>query len=254
MAPADPGQRPLSPLTAGAVASLHRYPVKSMTGETVAALDVEDRGVVGDRLWAVLTADGRIGSGKRTRRFEPVDGLLRLRARLEDGIPVVGLPGGEWVAVSDPGAGAQLTRHLGREVTLAREADVDHFDDGPVSLVAAASVDALAAELGADLDPARFRPNLVVAGWPAYAEDALVGHIVRIGGEVGGVLLEVTTRSPRCVMVAMESADLPAQPGVLRATGRANDACLGVIARVLRPGRIRAGDPVEVLAERMVDH
>ena len=229
----------------GSVASLHRYPVKSMTGETLEVLDLDDRGVVGDRSWAVRTESGRIGSGKRTRRFEAVEGLLRLRARLGEAGPVVMLPDGESFDVTAAGAGDALSRHLGAAVTLAPEDEVDHFDDGPVSLLGLASVDALAAELGAEVDPGRFRANIVVEGWPAYAEDARVGRTLRLGGQVDGVLLEVTMRSPRCVMVDMESADLPLQPGVLRAAGRANEACLGVIARVVRPGRVRLGDRVE---------
>lgn len=224
--------------------SLHRYPVKSMAGETVEVLACDERGGVGDRAWALRTASGRIGSGKRTRRFEPVDGLLRLRAHTEDGVPVVTLPSGESFPVSDPGAAAALTDHLGVEVTLARESDVDHFDDGPVSVLAQASVEALGGELGAEVASARFRPNVLVEGWPAFAEDQLVGRTLR----VGGVVLEVTMRSPRCVMVDMESADLPPQTGVLRAAGRANSACLGVIARVVEPGRIQVGDRVVVEA------
>ncbi len=218
-----------------------------MTGEAVSALDVDERGVVGDRLWAVRTPEGRIGSGKNTRRFQAVDGLLRLRAVGQDSAPMIVLPDGESFVVTSPDADDRLSRHLGREVRLAREDEVDHFDDGPVSLIGAASVDALAAELGADLDPLRFRPNLVVSGWPAYAEDALVGRTLR----VGSVLLEVMMRSPRCVMVDMETADLPEQRGVLRAAGRANEACLGVIARVVEPGRVSVGDPVEVVRWRL---
>lgn len=217
-----------------------------MTGETVPELDCDHRGCVGDRTWAVLTPVGRIGSGKRTRRFERVDGLLALRARTEAEGPVVVLPTGRTLAVTDPAVDAALSDHLGREVSVGQEDGIDHFDDGPVSILAAASVDALAAELGAEIDPARFRPNIVVAGWPAYAEDALVGRVLR----VGEVLLEVTMRSPRCVMVDMETADLPSQPGVLRAVGQVNEACLGVIARVVQPGRMRAGDRVEVVARQ----
>lgn len=243
MAPTHPGQRPLNGLPGATVASLHRYPVKSTTGETVAGLRIEERGVVGDRLWAVVTENGRIGSGKTTRRFERVDGLLAVRAHADEPDPVVTLPSGESFATTDPAADAALSEHLGRALRLVRETTVDHFDDGPVSLVGAASVDALAAELGTEVDPLRFRPNLVVTGWAAYAEDTLVGRTLRIGD----VLLEVTMRSPRCVMVDMETADLPEQPGVLRAAGRVNEACLGVVARVVHPGRVRAGDRVETL-------
>jgi uncharacterized protein YcbX len=54
----------------GTVAQLARYPVKSMAGERLGEATVEHRGLVGDRGWAVYTADGGIGSGKRTRRCE----------------------------------------------------------------------------------------------------------------------------------------------------------------------------------------
>lgn len=60
--------------------SLHRFPVKSMSGEERNHLDVDARGCVGDRVWSVRTADGKIGSGKNTRRFAAVPGLLELRA------------------------------------------------------------------------------------------------------------------------------------------------------------------------------
>jgi MOSC domain-containing protein YiiM len=106
--------------------------------------------------------------------------------------------------------------------------------------VATASVDAVGAEAGHAIDPARFRANVLLEGLPAFGEDALVGQRVR----VGSALLEVTMRSPRCVMIDMESADLPAEHGNLLATGRANGACIGVIARVVEPGRISRGDAV----------
>src|SRR3712207_6426401 len=39
----------------GRVAALTRYPVKSMTGESLPEASVEPRGLVGDRGWAVYT-------------------------------------------------------------------------------------------------------------------------------------------------------------------------------------------------------
>jgi len=47
----------------GTVALLARYPVKSMRGETLEHVEVEPRGLSGDRGWAVYTDDGGIGSG-----------------------------------------------------------------------------------------------------------------------------------------------------------------------------------------------
>ena len=54
------------------VASLHRYPVKSLLGEDLDELTLDERGVVGDRLWSVRTRADKIGSGKSTSRFEAV--------------------------------------------------------------------------------------------------------------------------------------------------------------------------------------
>ena len=131
-----------------------------------------------------------------------------------------------------------LTDLVGQPVTVARETTVSHYDDGPVSLLGLASVDALAAETGADIDPARFRANVLLAGTPAMAEDDFVGRQVSVGTAV----LEVTMRSTRCVMIDMATADLPPQHGNLLAVGRLNQTCLGVIAKVVRPGRVRVGD------------
>jgi uncharacterized protein YcbX len=104
------------------------------------------------------------------------------------------------------------------------------------------SVAALCGEVGSDVDVARFRPNIVLAGTAALEEDGWVGRRLTIGGGV----LEVTMRSPRCVMIDMETADLPAQPGNLLAAGRLNEARLGIVARVLRPGRLSVDDPVRI--------
>ena len=51
----------------GSVAALWRYPVKSMMGEELNASDITDRGLLGDRQFAVVDrATGKVG-GPRTR-------------------------------------------------------------------------------------------------------------------------------------------------------------------------------------------
>jgi uncharacterized protein len=229
--------------TGGRVLSLHRYPVKSLLGEELDVLDVDERGVTGDRLWSVRTPDNKIGSGKTTRRFAAIPGLLMLRARTVDGQVEITLPKGGTCLAHDPKAARTLADHFKRPLTLARESDVSHFDDGPVSLLAVESVAAVCGDRRVCIDASRFRSNIVLGGLPPLGEDALVGRLI----SVGEVRLEVTMRSVRCVMVDMETADLPAQPGNLRGIGQANDACLGVVAQVVRPGRVRVGDRVRAL-------
>ena len=228
---------------AGRVAALHRYPVKSLAGESVGALDCDSRGFTGVRLWSVRTAADKIGSGKNTRRFAAVDGLMHVRARLAGDRVELELPDGRHCFVEEPAAAAWLSEHVGQPVTLARETSVSHFDDGPTSLLGLASVAALAAEAGAEIDPTRFRANILLDGTAALSEDAMIGHLLTIGTAV----LEVTMRSTRCVMIDMSTADLPAQHGNLLAVGRMNEACLGVIARVVVPGRVSVGDAVQHL-------
>lgn len=224
------------------VASLHHYPVKSLTGQECEQLVLDERGVVGDRLWSVRTADGKIGSGKTTRRFSAVLGLLDLRGVVHEGGVFVQFPDGELLPVEDERTAARISAHVGQPVTLARETDVMHFDDGPVSLLGSASLATLSAERGAEVAAARFRPNVVVATAAAYEEDGWIGKRVRIGTAV----LAVTMASPRCVMVDMATADLPEHHGNLRALGRMHDACLGVIATVVKPGQLRVGDTVMI--------
>jgi uncharacterized protein len=224
------------------VASLHRYPVKSMLGEPVHQLDIDQRGCVGDRWWSVRTSTDRIGSGKDTRRFSAVPGLLRMRAYERDGAVLVTFPDGTTCAVASQEAADRLSRHVGQPVTFARESVVSHFDDGAISLLGHSSVEAIAHERSEPVNPARFRANILIDGPSAFAEEAWVGRRVHIGTAV----LHVSMASPRCVMVNAATADLPAQPGNLAAIGRLNQARLGVVATVVAPGRITVGDELTV--------
>ncbi len=233
---------PLSP-AAGLVRSLHRYPVKSLGGETLERVAVDARGLAGDRAWAVQDPDGKLGSGKSTRRFRRMEGLLHLRASLDDEGPVVELPDGRRVRVGRPEADAALSVHVGRSVTLAPEAEVPFFDDGPVHLVTTSTLRALGD--GDELDPRRLRPNLVVETAEAgFVEDAWIGRQVAVGPDV---VLRVVDPMPRCVMVTMAQRGLAADPGVLRTIAAEHDNAAGVLLEVVRPGEVAAGDEVRLL-------
>src|SRR6266581_4656428 len=54
----------------GAVVSLWRYPVKSMMGEELNAAEVTDRGLLGDRAYALVDrSDGKVASAKNPRKW-----------------------------------------------------------------------------------------------------------------------------------------------------------------------------------------
>ncbi|CAM5316142.1 MOSC domain-containing protein [Streptomyces abikoensis] len=205
------------------------------------------RGLGGDRLFAVRDAGGKLGSGKNTRRFRRMPGLLHLRSRYPHGPaapPALLDPHG--TAVPDPDA--YLRRYLGREdVALAREEAVSHFDQLPLSVLTTATLDWVRAAVpGVPVDERRFRPNLVVSTPPGtrpFAEDDWLGRTARIGDTLR---VAFVSSSERCAMVNEAQQDLPHSPLVLRALARAHGTRLDALASVVTPGQMRCGDGVRL--------
>lgn len=230
---------------AGTVKSLWRYPVKSMTGEPCRGLVIDGRGVVGDRLFAVRDTQGKLGSGKNTRRFVKVEGLLDFRAAYDGGVPVITFPDGRSVRGDAPCVHAELTEALGRPVTLAREQSTPHFDNASIHLVTTSSLDWLKAKLpGSFIDERRFRPNVLVqTEGPGPVEQGWVGRTVRVGR---GVVLEVTHPTERCLMTNLAQPGVPEDKNIFACVGREADLKFGVYARIVAVGEINCGETVEV--------
>ena len=99
------------------VQSLRRYPVKSMLGESVERLFVDESGADGDRRSAVIdTVTGRIASAKQPRFWRA---LLKCSATWDAGRVVIRLPDATTAAVDDDGIDDVLSRLLGRAVFWA---------------------------------------------------------------------------------------------------------------------------------------
>jgi uncharacterized protein len=228
------------------IAELHRYPVKSLVGERLGVVAVDHRGVVGDRWWAVTDLDGKLGSGKSTRRFRHMGGLLDLTASYDDAVPVVTFPDGHRVEGPGEEVDAALSDHVGRPVRLRAEDRTLHLDEGPLHLLTIASLQELARHHGGPVPAARMRPSVLLdlPGARGFVEDAWVGRRIALGGEV---VLRITGQMPRCVMVDAGQHELPPDAGLLQTIGAVNGACLGVVADVLTPGRLAVGDRVTLL-------
>ena len=223
----------------GRVAAIERYPVKSLVGERLDQVTVEARGLAGDRLWSVRDLDGKLGSGKDSRRFRRMDGLLDLSAAYDGDVPVVSFPDGDVHRGPGPELDRALSDHVGRPVSLGREEAVSHFDDGPVHLVTTASLRTLADAYGLPVDWRRTRANFLVeldgGGLP---EHDWLGAQLRVGHEV---LLRIRDVMPRCVMVNAAQGGLPRDPGVLKAITDLSAGALGVVADVERGGTVAVG-------------
>jgi len=121
------------------------------------------------------------------------------------------------------------------------------FDAFPLLLLSDSALATLsAAAPGSRFDRRRFRANLLFeTDADGYPEDAWVGRRLRLGGAV----LEVHMRCPRCVATThpQRHGDLPKDPKIMRSLVREHGGDLGVYARVLEPGPVALGDRVEVL-------
>jgi uncharacterized protein YcbX len=110
--------------TMGSVVSLWRYPVKSMMGEELNAAEVLERGLLGDRAYALVDhADGKVASAKNPRKWSQ---LFDFRAAFVDApragaeVPPVRitLPDGTVITSDRSDVNQILSRALDREVTL----------------------------------------------------------------------------------------------------------------------------------------
>lgn len=109
-----------------------------------------------------------------------------------------------------------------------------------VHLVNRETVRALESELGAPVDPLRFRPNLVVDGLAAFAE---LDWPREKRLTIGGLAFEVVKRTERCAATTVNPAtavrDLQIPRHLMKTLGHTD---LGVYLRVVTPGRLAVGD------------
>jgi uncharacterized protein YcbX len=208
------------------VAELWRYPVKSMAGEQLEAVDLRADGIPGDRMLRVVDAAGRLV----TARTKP--GLLSLRASLASaGRPFVN--GVDWRSSAIARAVADVA---GDGARLVPADDGHAFDESPLLI----ATDGAIAALG--YDGRRFRPNVVIGGVHGMDERSWDGRRLR----AGNVDIDLGHLCARCVITTLDPDSLERNPDVLR---RVNAELGGKFARncwVARAGRIAIGNPVEL--------
>lgn len=213
------------------VSGLFVYPVKSMRGIPYAQVRLSTTGLQWDRQWMVVDAKGTFLSQRtqpRLARIVPeitADALV-LNAPDAPALRVPFATTGERVAVRvwkdgcvgvEQGAAAHdwVSRFLGRPVRLVRVApDMVRtasrefagtapaplaFPDGyPMLVCSEASLEDLNERLRERLPMERFRPNIVLSGLPAWAED----HIDTLS--VGPVTLRLVKPCMRCAIPSLD--------------------------------------------------
>jgi uncharacterized protein YcbX len=256
--------------------ALYRYPVKSLRGASVEALDVGRRGFIHDREWMVVDEAGAFLTQRQLPRMALVSTTLGV-----DGDLTLSAPGMSDRVVADDGARGEVTvwrdkviaeyvdavtdawlsDFLERRCRLVRlpadsvrqvdpgyaqPGDEVGFADGfAFLLISEASLDDLNGRLDQPVPMRRFRPNLVVSGCAPYAEDGW--HRLRIGD----ITLRVVKPCSRCVIptIDLETAERSAEPlrTLMGYRRRDNKVLFGQNLMHDGPGTLCRGMAVEVL-------
>jgi len=209
-----------------------------MGGESLDVAEVDARGFVGDRWYAVGDEAGRLASGKNTHRFRRRDAVFEYSALTEpDGRVVVGKGDSRWY-VGDPDLDQLLSEQMRAAVRITPESRVRHQDEGSVSIVSSASLQWCADRWGGSPDPRRLRVNIVLGSEDPFVEEQWVEREL----ELGSARLRIVQRVPRCRMIDIRQDG--ADPGTkwLKPLTREREMSLAVYADVVRPGRIAVGD------------
>jgi uncharacterized protein YcbX len=213
------------------LAEIWRYPVKSMAGERLAEVDVGPLGLDGDRLVHVEDARGRIVTARTRPR------LLGFHATLgANGEPLI-----EDRPWTDAAIAAAVESAAGNGARLLRDDSVRRFDVLPLLVVTDGAIAAFS------YDSRRLRANFVIGGVPGLEERNWQGQRLQIGE----LTIELADLRGRCVMTTIDPDTLEQDHQVLRDIVQRFDGALALNARVVRPGRVRLGDRVELGAESL---
>jgi uncharacterized protein YcbX len=252
---------------AGVVASLWRYPVKSMQGENLSSVLVTDNGIFGDRVYALIDqTTGKVASAKHPRKWAK---LIGCHASFTD-TPHVGkpfptvqitLPDQTVVTSEQEHVHTLLSSLVERDVTLTTTRpdspsleridalapaepilDIGDFmmqgkfaDYAAVHLLSTATLKRLQEFYPAgNFSAQRFRPNLVLETEPEqdFIEHTWVGRTIAIGEEVR---LQISDPCPRCVITTLAQPGLEEDFAILQTAAEHSQAVVPAFGNKLLP-------------------
>ncbi|MEY2654755.1 MAG: hypothetical protein RLZZ524_1783 [Pseudomonadota bacterium] len=253
--------------SAARIASLHVHPLKSGAALGLDAVPLCTTGFEDDRRWMLVDPQGEFISQREQPRMALLQVRVeadRLQVRTPGHAPLsvpVDPSAGRAVRVRvwddtfdalgvDPGADRWFSDVLGQPARLvvthpamhrpsnrARTGEIEAlngFADGyPILVISSASLAELNRRLADQGKPAvemaRFRPNLVLDGLDAHAEDHL--HELHIATDDGPVVLRLVKPCPRCPMPDIDPAtgQRGDEPGLTLAGYRADPRLDGAI-------------------------
>lgn len=234
----------------GVVEELWRYPVSALAGERLETATLAERGLVGDRAWAVVDAStGEAAAPERAKRWRPAT-HVKARSIAQD--EQIAVPGGPWLGCRDEQARLALTAHLGFAIELRREVGsteephtetvAPRYERAAVHVLTTSALEALRALCPASskIDARRFRPNIVVATDEA-ADAAVELDWVDRRMRIGDATIRVLGPCARCSFPTLSQRELPPDDRVLRAIAKSFGGSFGVLCEVLTSGALVTG-------------
>jgi uncharacterized protein len=238
----------------GTLRAAYRYPVKSMRGESLPEAPIGWSGIEGDRRYGFVKSESLAGFPWLTGREVPE--MLLYAPRLVDPADpitsevVVTLPDGRDVPISSAELCNTLAHAYGHPTHLMH-LKRGCYDAMPISVISTASIEVLGAEAGLELDPRRFRPNLLVdlAEPIAFGEERWLGSLIQIGDHADAPLIRLARKNVRCAMTNIDPDSSERDPRVLKTIVQMRDECAGIYGSVQRIGRACAGDAIYLIEE-----
>jgi uncharacterized protein YcbX len=244
---------------------IYRYPVKGLSGERLPhALLEAGATILGDRMFALgrpglhFDVDNPVWMPKTNFLALVRDArLAELSTLFDDATSILSISENGTILLSvdlsttagrakvEGFFGKFLSDELSNDPTLLKANDhtFSDLDDKVISLINLGSVQAVAEETGAPVQPLRFRANLYFEGIPAWSEHNWIDRQIT----VGQTRLAVIKRTRRCAATnvnpetAMRDMNIPAT--LQKTWGHAD---LGVYARVSDGGTLRPGDEIQL--------
>jgi MOSC domain-containing protein len=249
------------------IASIYRYPVKGLGPDRLESAELlPGKTVAGDRLYAI--ENGLSGFDPAHPAYFPKsrflmlmrnERLAALRTAFDEPTHTLAVTAnGREAARGDlrtPEGRAAIERFFAaycadelRGPPRVLNAPGHSFSDVArkvVSVINLASVAALETMTGVPVHPLRFRANLYVDGWPAWAELDLVGREIAVGPSAR---LKVVKRIVRCAATNVDPdtgiRDLTIPDALMQNLGHTD---CGIYGEVIAGGTISGGDEVKTL-------
>ena len=238
----------------GYVCELVRYPVKSMACMKTESAFLGWHGLDGDRRFAFRRLGDHSGFPWLTASRLP-ELLLYHPFGLDEstGEPLpthVRTPAGALVELRSGAFENEIAERYGGRVELMQ---LRHgiFDDASVSVISRATIAAIGGEAGVELDPRRFRANILLETHERkpFEEDAWVGGRLVFGESEPGPAVSVTAHDVRCMIINLDPETGEQDARIMKTVVRLNKNNAGVYGTVVQKGTLHVGQAVSLVLD-----